>query len=75
MNTFYVTNFKPKSSKGKEFFFVISIVEIGLPCGVRATCTCRVVPGDLAQCLTVVIICAFAGGPGSVLVRLSFDYV
>ena len=74
MNTFYVTNFKPKSSKGKEFS-VIYMVEIVLPCGVRASCTCRVVAGDLAQCLTVVIICAFAGGPGSVLVRLIFDYV
>jgi len=28
---------------------------------------CRVVGGDLAQCLTVDIICAFAGRPGSVL--------
>ena len=59
--------FKPKSSKGKEFF-VIFIIEIVLPCRVRAPCTCRVVAGDLAHCLAVDIICAFAGRPGSVLV-------
>ena len=37
------------------------------PCWICAACTCRVVAGDLAQCLTVDSICAFAGRPGSIL--------
>ena len=41
---------------------------IVLPCWVRNACTCRVVAGDLAHCLAVDIICAFASGPGSVLI-------
>ena len=71
---------RPKQSPGLQlttsfdlhivatFSFVVRYKLIVLPCWVRTICTCRVVAGDLAQCLTVDIICAFAGGPGSVLI-------
>ena len=46
------------------------VLHIWWLCWVCAACMCRVVAGDLAQCLTVDIICAFAGRPGSVLLSL-----